>query len=144
MIIRRLDPAESETAANIERSCLSVPWSAEQIALHARREHGVYLVCELDGAIRGVCGANLGAGECSVNNIAVAEGYRRRGIARALIKALFEECRARSCGVVYLEVASRNDAAVSLYKSLGFAPYGTRPRFYGDDGAILMKAEVLC
>ena len=144
MFVRRLSPAETETAASIERSCLTVPWSARQIALHLADEHGIYLVCEQDGVICGVCGANIGAGECSVNNIAVAKEYRRRGAARALMNALFEECGRRGCGTVYLEVASRNDAAVSLYRSLGFAPYGTRPRFYGDDDAILMKAEVIC
>ena len=144
MTVRAIRPDESARAAEIEKNALSVPWSELQIADLIRGEHGIYLVAEEDGDIRGVCSAFAGAGECGVNNIAVETSYRRRGFAGALLRALMEEAAKRKCRVVYLEVASRNDAALSLYESFGFAPYGKRARFYGDDDAILMKAEVLC
>ena len=144
MTVRPIRQEESARAAEIEKNSLSLPWSERQIAEHARNGHGIYLVAEEDGVICGVCGAFAGAGECGVNNIAVDTAYRRRGIARALMRALMKEAAERGCNVIYLEVASRNGAAVSLYESLGFAPYAKRARFYGDDDAILMKAEVLC
>ena len=143
MKIRRMLPEEARFAAAIEKSSLSVPWSECELALFAENENGLYLVAEEDGIITGVCGAYIGAGECSINNIAVDARFRRRGVARSLVKELLRECKDRGCNAVYLEVASKNGAAISLYRSLGFAEYGKRPRFYGDDDAILMKTEEL-
>lgn len=143
MTVRKLRAEDARRAAEIEKSSLSVPWSECELALFAQNENGIYFVAEEDGVICGVCGAYAGAGECNINNVAVESTFRRRGIARALIKATLAESKKRGCGAAYLEVASKNAAAISLYSSLGFAPYAKRRRFYGDDDAILMKTEEL-
>ncbi len=144
MDIRVMLPAEAARAAEIEKSSLSVPWSECELALFAENPNGLYLVAEEDGVICGVCGAYTGAGECNINNVAVDLLYRRRGVARALVSAMLSESAKRGCTVAYLEVASKNGAAISLYDSLGFVPYAKRKGFYGDDDAILMKTEELC
>src|SRR5690606_38126633 len=40
-----------------------------------------------------------------------------------------------------LEVRSRNTAARSLYSSVGLAPVGVRPGYYGDDDALILWAH---
>jgi ribosomal protein S18 acetylase RimI-like enzyme len=51
------------------------------------------------------------------------EGYRRRGVARALITEL--EGRARAAGASSLAVltAADNEAAIALYRALGFQEF---------------------
>ena len=116
MNIRTLKESEASRAAEIEKSSLSVPWSECELALFARNPNGIYLVAEEGGVICGVCGAYIGAGECSVNNIAVDAVYRRRGIGKSLMKELLCLAKQKGCTVVFLEVASKNGPAISMYK----------------------------
>jgi len=57
-----------------------------------------------------------------VDDLFVRPALRRRGVGRALLKQLFDECRARGCKSVQVEVGSSNTAALALYGLLGLAP----------------------
>ena len=64
----------------------------------------------------------------SINNIAVSENYRRKGIARALLQKMLSDL---SCAdSVTLEVRKSNAAAIALYESFGFEHVGERRGFY--------------
>ena len=79
-------------------------------------------------------------GELHVTTIAVRREHRRRGHARALITAAlaaYPEARR-----VHLEVRPTNAAALTLYDSLGFRATGRRPRYYGDEDALLMTLDL--
>ncbi len=80
---------------------------------------------------------SLGAGECELLNLAVAPEFRRRGIARALVRALAEYGE----GTIFLEVRESNRAARKLYKSMGFQEVGTRHGYYDSpsEAAIVLK-----
>lgn len=58
--------------------------------------------------------------------LGVAAPWRRHGVGRALMAGL--ERRARGAGYHRLElrVVTRNEAAIALYRSLGFEPEGTQ------------------
>ena len=43
---------------------------------------------------------------------------------------------------VHLEVRPTNGVAISLYESLGFRTTGRRPRYYGDEDALLMTPNL--
>ena len=80
-----------------------------------------------DGAIVGFLVTRMVAeGECEILNVAVAPGFRRRGIARDLLSVLLRTF----AGVIFLEVRESNQAAQNLYQSLGFQRVGTRPDYY--------------
>jgi ribosomal protein S18 acetylase RimI-like enzyme len=51
--------------------------------------------------------------------IAVEEGFRRRGVGTALVKALLEECRNLGFEEVFVFTDPANEAAVRLYRSTG-------------------------
>jgi ribosomal protein S18 acetylase RimI-like enzyme len=55
-----------------------------------------------------------------ISNVAVAEPYRGRGIARALMDAAIELIREWSGQIVTLQVRDNNAQAVHLYQSMGF------------------------
>ena len=77
-------------------------------------------------------------GEVSVNNIAVLDAHRRKGIAKALLQQmLLDLSQAQS---VTLEVRKSNSAAIALYKAFGFEQVGERKNFYSQptENAILM------
>jgi [ribosomal protein S18]-alanine N-acetyltransferase len=68
--------------------------------------------------------------ESELWNIAVRPGYRRKGVARALLR---EACRRLSEWDVhrlFLEVRESNRPAVELYRAFGFALLGRRKDYY--------------
>ena len=75
--------------------------------------------------------------EAEILNLAVAPAWRRRGVGRALIGAIWESL----AGDVYLEVRESNEGARRFYETLGFQAVGLRPEYYHDplETAIVMK-----
>jgi ribosomal protein S18 acetylase RimI-like enzyme len=57
--------------------------------------------------------------ELWVNEVAVAPTHRRRGIGKAVLKALFEVGRTRHCSVAWVLTDRNNAAAMALYSSAG-------------------------
>jgi ribosomal protein S18 acetylase RimI-like enzyme len=58
-----------------------------------------------------------------IDDLFIRAPYRRRGLGRALIDALFEECERRGVLAVHVEVGQDNAAANALYSSYGLKPY---------------------
>lgn len=57
--------------------------------------------------------------EVYIYDLAVAEAYRRQGIATALIRALGEIAKARGAWVMYVQADRGDPPAIRLYESLG-------------------------
>ncbi|WP_137989236.1 GNAT family N-acetyltransferase [Streptomyces vilmorinianum] len=57
--------------------------------------------------------------EMCLYELSVDEGYRRRGIGRALTEALAAEARARGCYDLWVGVDTDNEAALRTYRSAG-------------------------
>lgn len=64
-----------------------------------------------------------------ISNVAVAEKFRRRGIARQLMMAAVDEARARNAQWVILNVRPWNEGAVRLYEALGFETVDTETQY---------------
>jgi len=75
--------------------------------------------------------------EGEILNIAVEPSFRRAGIGRILMETLLAGDRR----IWFLEVRESNDAAINLYKTLGFLPTGRRENYYHkpDEAAIVMR-----
>jgi ribosomal-protein-alanine N-acetyltransferase len=76
-------------------------------------------------------------GEREILNLAVSPDFRRRGIGRALIRALTEGYE----GLIFLEVRESNTSAREFYKSLNFQDVMRRVKYYSEplEAAIVMK-----
>jgi RimJ/RimL family protein N-acetyltransferase len=126
--------------------------SEERRYLKAIRRHAyaVVLVAEEDDRIVGRLSIGRETHPASEHvadvGLMVADGYRRRGIGRALMENA--EAWARSVGVrkIELHVFPHNEAALALYDRLGYRRVGVRRgHFRRSDGyvdAILMEKDL--
>jgi ribosomal protein S18 acetylase RimI-like enzyme len=88
----------------------------------------IMLGAETDGKIVGFCIIEIRQSEsralvlrtvAHINNIAVDENYRRKGIGKALYLEAVKLGKARGADSVDLKVFSFNESAIAFYKSLG-------------------------
>jgi ribosomal-protein-alanine N-acetyltransferase len=84
-----------------------------------------------DGRLAGFAVAQVARHELYVERLAVDEGRRRRGVGRALVKALVSCALAEGLAAVSLHVSVVNRAAIDLYRSEGFALARRVEGFYG-------------
>jgi [ribosomal protein S18]-alanine N-acetyltransferase len=91
--------------------------------------------------IAGYIVARESAGELHINNVAVRDQYRRRGIGNALLGRIVETAKRLKVNVAFLEVRSGNHAAQALYEKNGFKPIARRPNYYTDpqEDAVVMS-----
>src|SRR5271169_623844 len=66
-----------------------------------------------------VC-AQAVAGEWEIQNVAVAAGFLRRGVANELMRALIQRAKNEGAQAILLEVRESNLAACRLYEKQGF------------------------
>ena len=130
VIIRELEMRDIEAVSIIEAQSFSMPWSAKDFEQLVKDEKSLYLVAEIDGQVVGCCGVTNVCGEGNINNVVVAESYRGRGIAYAMMQELLIHGREMGCVEFTLEVRVSNVSAIHLYEKLGFISEGIRPRFY--------------
>lgn len=90
-------------------------------------------------ALSAVTGA--GRGECSLENIVVAEPWRKHGIGGRLLTVGILWCRAQFGSSMWLEVRASNRDAIALYERAGFIVAGRRPGYYTqpDEDAVEMR-----
>lgn len=91
--------------------------------------------------IAGYIVARESAGELHINNVAVRDQYRRRGVGNALLARIVETARRLKVNVAFLEVRSGNHAAQALYEKNGFKAIARRPDYYTDprEDAVVMS-----
>jgi [ribosomal protein S18]-alanine N-acetyltransferase len=138
--LRRMEARDLPSAMEIDALSLPRPWSAAIWRGELSSPYGLYLVIEDRGEVFGQIGVRHVLGELHITTIAVRPEYRRRGHARALIGAALAAFPEASH--VHLEVRPTNVEAIVLYESLGFRETGRRPRYYGDEDALLMTLNL--
>jgi [ribosomal protein S18]-alanine N-acetyltransferase len=85
--------------------------------------------------IAGFAVASLLPPESELESIAVAPAFQRLGVARRLVEVLRGELRAAGVRDLLLEVRASNQAALGLYRSLGFEQTGRRLNYYANSDA---------
>lgn len=112
--------------AALEAVCFADPWSENALREELFNPCARFIVAVYKGEIAGYLGCHHIGDEGFIANVAVFPAYRRRGIGKALVAAAFTDDLMR----LTLEVRASNEAAIALYRSLGFVEEGRRPRFY--------------
>lgn len=136
--MRETDLAQVEA---IEQEIFSIPWSEKSFLSACTTPENIYLVCLLEDEVAGYCGLWSVLGEGNITNMAVAEKYRRNGVAEALMKEMEERSRQKDVTIFFLEVRESNEAARRLYEKMGYEQIGVRKNFYEKpvENAIIMS-----
>ena len=135
-----MEARDLPSVMEIDALSLPRPWSAAIWRGELGSPYGLYLVLEERGEVVGQIGSRHVLGELHITTIAVKPEYRRRGYARDLIGAALDSYP--NASHVHLEVRPTNVEAIALYESLGFRKTGRRPRYYGDEDALLMTLNL--
>jgi ribosomal-protein-alanine N-acetyltransferase len=88
--------------------------------------------------------ARMGADELHINNVAVRERYRRRGIGRDLLDLILEEGKRLGVRRAFLELRAGNAAALALYEKCGFRVIARRQKYYAEpaEDALVMIIQL--
>jgi [ribosomal protein S18]-alanine N-acetyltransferase len=136
--IGALTPADAERCAQLEAQLFDGddPWPAAAFNRELASTHNHYVAARVADRLVGYAGiSRLGRKapfEYEVHTIGVDPAYQGQGIGRRLLDKLLDFADG---GVVYLEVRTDNEAAIALYRSVGFAQIGLRRRYYRVSGA---------
>lgn len=128
--IRELREEDIEALSRIESESFSMPWSAKDFRDLLTREYCMYLTALAEGEVAGCCGMTKLCGEGNIDNVVVAERFRNKGIAGAMLRELIAKGEEAGITAFTLEVRVSNAAAVHVYEKLGFLSEGIRPKFY--------------
>ena len=130
--------------AALETQCFSDPRSEVSVRSELSNPLSDWLVAEEDGKLIGYVGSQSVPPEADVMNLAVAPEWRKKGIGRALMKALIAQLHSRGITALLLEVRISNLPAQNLYRGLGFVEVGRRPNYYVNptEDALLLRKEL--
>jgi tRNA threonylcarbamoyl adenosine modification protein YeaZ/ribosomal-protein-alanine acetyltransferase len=133
--IRRASGAEDLAAvAELQRATFTNAWGTD--AIRWELEHTdvarLYVMHEPGGALVGYCACWMVFDELHINSLAVDHAWRRRGLARRLLRHILREAATAGARSATLEVRRSNIAALGLYERLGFHVEAARPGYYQD------------
>ena len=142
MIIRHFKKGDEITIAKIENECFSSHWSESSICSEAE-SGSVFLVAE-EKDIIGYISCKIILDEGYINNVAVTNSFRNRGVARLLLSSLIKEAKQKNAEYFTIEVRRSNIPAQNLYRSFGFEDVGERKNFYNNptEDALLLTLNL--
>lgn len=132
-----------DSIAALEKQCFSMPWSKNSLINELSNVNSHFLVAiDESEKVLGYIGFNYVCDEGYITNVAVFPNYRRCGVAKTLLKYIFDFGYKKNLKFVSLEVRQSNLSAICLYKSLDFVNVGLRKNFYSlpkEDAIIMTK-----
>lgn len=141
-VIRELDRSHVPQVLEIERACYPAPWSESAFNHEITSEVSVALVAVDRESVAGFLVGWIAADQVHVANIAVAAGYRRRGVGTGMMLRLLDEAVRRGCASSSLEVRESNLAARAMYIRLGYHAVALRKSYYSnpaEDAVVMVK-----
>lgn len=149
-VIRRAERGDLERVLEIERDSFPTPRSEAALRYDLRRE--LFLVYEEGDAVVGYLIVDVessppwlsvfeGEAYGHVLDLAVDRDYRGRGIGEALMRRGLEALSGSAAEKVKLEVRVGNEAAMGLYRKLGFEVVQKLRSYYsnGDDAWLMVR-----
>jgi len=140
--IRQLD-TPSKQLAQIHTRCFDFGWSESVFADLLIKPHHRTYVFEAEGEIVSFVVMAVVAGEGEILTIATDPAYQNRGLARQLLEQVIQALHKEGAESLFLEVATDNAHAISLYETCGFHRTGLRKAYYSRRDAPPVDAHIL-
>lgn len=135
-----IQPAVESDLQRIEELhglCFERGWSGSELIAMFQQPANIFLVARHvarpDLAAAGFNIIRQTVEEAEIISIAVDPAQRGRDVADALMRRAIIDLVSDRVPKLFLEVDESNEAALGLYKKLGFAVVGTRPGYYSKD-----------
>jgi tRNA threonylcarbamoyl adenosine modification protein YeaZ/ribosomal-protein-alanine acetyltransferase len=141
--LRLAKPTDADVLSALHMQCFEKSWTAEMLRSACSSPNASTLIMENAGVACGFIQAQTAAGEAEILTLCVLPMLRRHGLAYLLLGGLVADLKMRGVKKLFLEVASRNDAAMGLYVRAGFHEIGRRRAYYANGDDALTMALVL-
>ena len=138
--VRKAEKKDVKVIVKRENVCFSTPETEESIYSFLKSKTFFVDVIEDEGIVTGHCIYFFVPDNAEIISLAVTPEKRRMGYGRDLVYNVIERAKENNCKEVYLEVRKSNEAAISLYTSIGFHQVGERKNLYSkpeEDGLIM-------
>ncbi|PLY13222.1 MAG: ribosomal-protein-alanine N-acetyltransferase [Sulfurimonas sp.] len=144
MIIRKAKTSDAASLYVLEKESFSVenyPLSRASFLYHIK--NNLLYLAEVEGKVVGYILVLVKRKNAKIYSLGVSKAYRNRKISQELLRLAFKEILALGFKRVLLEVRTDNEAAIALYKKMGFSKLKKFKAFYGDGcDAYLMQLEM--
>ena len=153
-IIRRFDLKDLDQVITINKETLPENYPERFFRTIFAELPSAFQVCQLDGIILGYTMARIETGLSHYSifhrakkghtvSIAVKPAYRRKGIAKRLLKESITAMINQGATELFLEVRESNTAAVNLYKTMEYEIIKEIRHYYRDhESAYLMALKI--
>ena len=141
LTLRDARHVDLDAVADLERVSFPIPWKREYFEVEVGAPWRFNRVALSDGSLAGYVFCAFAGGEVHVNKIAVAPGFRRQGVASALMDDVFAFAARVNAEEIFLEVRFSNQPARAFYAGLLFTEAGRRGRYYldGEDALVMVR-----
>ena len=143
--IRRMKLDDFQSVTAIEKKVYNYPWTIG-VFKDCFRAGYICSVCEDLENVIGYSILSVAAGEAHIMNVCVDPDEQKQGVGRKMIEEMIKVARQNKSESIYLEVRPSNEAAISLYKQLGFDEIGLRKDYYpapeGREDALMLSIKL--
>jgi ribosomal-protein-alanine N-acetyltransferase len=141
--IRAASREDAALLARLHAQCFDEAWDEAAFARFLRDPFTFALLGANAGEARALILIRVAADEGEILSLATLPDSRRLGLARSLVEAACTEAHRKGARRIHLEVATDNDAAFALYRSVKFTVAGRRPSYYPRMGGKSADAVIL-
>jgi [ribosomal protein S18]-alanine N-acetyltransferase len=140
--IRPMEDVDVAAVMEIERAAFTMPWTESTFYGLLKRSDSLLWVAESAEGVVAYAAVWIVLDQAELGDIAVADGWRRRGIARRLLETALDAVREKGVRELYLEVRPSNHQARRLYEQYEFVEVGRRKDYYArprEDALVLRR-----
>lgn len=136
--------ADIDAIVALEAESFTNPWSRDTLVWELRNSDvtRAYVLRDDTDRVVAFCLCWVLFDELHINTLAVSPAARQQGLGSRLMRFAMEDAATGGATRATLEVRASNEAALALYRRLGFMVAARRPGYYSkpdEDGLILWK-----
>ena len=129
-MIRRLTAQDAAAMSQIHKQAFPVSWPEEEMKSHIQKDICLGICGGISAPLEAFLLVRTAVDQGDVLTIATHPDHRRKGHARALLKAAETTLKESGVSILYLDVSEKNKGALALYRNCDFKAVGRRPAYY--------------